>query len=582
MRRLLGSSVGVVVLLTLAVLNNPRTITGLQRTDGAAPREVVMPYTWAKDGPTGRTTLLFKGTLRVGPLTPPYISPRADDCVEEAKVDGRVVFNGKCGSCEHCKQFRLPLPKELAAGEHVLELRVGDNGGAGFMDLREAHGFTLWDILGLVTLSALWVLVCTWRRAPAWAAWLGVLSVLLASHYLFITDHDTRQHDVHGHKEYVEHLTNKHTLPTVKQGWETWQPPGYYTLATAFAAATAPWMPEQELHRRVQYFAGALYVMTCLLALLWWRRLGFSSGAAWVGPLMLVLMPAHVFQTGRVSNDVIMPWWGMAVTMLCVAYGRNSRLWVAGLLGLTIMAALITKTSSLSLAAGGGFYVLYQDHADGRRFKERLVRAALVGVPGLLWLAFWFWRNKQQTGEWLYVNASLSDGLRVPNVAFKYIWFDLPTFLKEQHFNTFSGDIRQSFPTALAASALTGEYNLEHVGSTWVSFLRLAFVPMLAMFVYGLFTRPQTADYRPFVPAVLLFLAHAFFMTNYNWKYSYACNEDARLWSPIYFPAAVLFSHGYEVMLARWHRRGRWLLILSPVFFAAMAAVFYARLFFPA
>jgi hypothetical protein len=582
LRPFLLSTAGVILLLVLAVFHSPKTVSDLQRVDLQPPKPVEVPNIFAHDAPTAHTSLLFQGVLETGWFTPNYISLRADDCIEEVSVDGKKFFTGRCSSCEHCKQFRVNLPRDLPHGAHTLTIKVGDNGGHGVFDLLEAQGFSGWGIFGLVLLAAAWLGVCTWRRTPVWAAWLGMVAVLLSFQYLRVTDSDIRQHDVHGHKEYIEHLLKKQTLPGVKQGWETWQPPAYYTLAAVFTAVTEPLFPAHDVHRRAQYFAALLYSLTCMLALLFWKRLGFSPRAAWVGPLMLVLIPAHVFQSGRVSNDTIMPLLGMAVTFVACAYVKEARRSLAFVLGLLILWSLMTKTSSLSLAAGAGLVVLWKDQVDGRRFVERLVRAAATGVPGLAWLAFWFWRNKQQTGDWMYVNASLTDALRVPNVAYKYVWFDLPSFLAEPQFGTYSGHLRESFPTALATSALSGEFNLDHVGPTWLTFLRLAFLPMIFIFVYGAFTRPQVQEFRPWVPALFLFGMHAFFMVSYNWRYSYACNEDARLWSPAYFPAAVLFAHGYEVVLQRWHRRGRWLLLWAPVLFAIMACVVWSRLLYPA
>ena len=128
------------------------------------------------------------------------------------------------------------------------------------------------------------------------------------------------------------------TLPTVKQGWETWQPPLYYALAA-----------------------------------LAWRGLGFSREGSWLGLLLLAVMPAHVFLTARVNNDAIAPLFGCLLTLLGWSYRLHGRWRTVVAMGVTCLLALVTKTSSVSLVAGAGLC--------GRT------------APGALRLAWWFNRN---------------------------------------------------------------------------------------------------------------------------------------------------------------------------------------------
>jgi hypothetical protein len=276
-----------------------------------------------------------------------------------------------------------------------------------------------------------------------------------------------------------------------------------------------------------------------------------------------------------------MPLLGGVLTLLGWSYVQRAQWQTVLALALTLLLAMMAKTSSLSLVAGAGLTLLWKDHTDARRWLSRAGRAALLGGPSALWLAWWLSRNKDQTGEYLYVNADLSEALKVPNTAYKYLYFDAGSFLSEGAFNTFGGHMRDTFPTSLAASALTGEFGLEWLGVPWLSLLRLLFVPMLVLLAVGLVSRPPQWRSRPWVPAMMMFCSHALFMTQYNNTYSFACNEDARLWAPIYFPAAVLWSLGHEAALERWTGALRRAAQVTPWLFFVALAFFYKRFFFP-
>ena len=66
-----------------------------------------------------------------------------------------------------------------------------------------------------------------------WVGWPLALAGLLAAQCVVQTPPSIRQHDVEGHREYVDFVSTHVGLPAVQQGWETWQPPLYYFLAAA-------------------------------------------------------------------------------------------------------------------------------------------------------------------------------------------------------------------------------------------------------------------------------------------------------------------------------------------------------------
>lgn len=556
----------------LVVLSFPQAVDGV-KVVAPVNESIRIPYHFKN----GNGVYSFTATLHKDWLTPNHITVQADDCIQSIALDGKTIFSSQCKPCEHCDFTRIRLPANLEPGPHALSLVTKDITGSGQLDIREANGLTATHLWVLVLGGVAFILLFARRGRPMLHAWMPCLAVLMAVNYHLITDSDLRQHDVGGHKEYIDHLMSKGTLPGVKQGWETWQPPAYYAATAVFVRITEP-LEIKDHHRRAQGVAGILYVLVIGLAAFFWSRMGFTRRTGWLGLALFTLMPAHVFISGRVNNDVVMPILGAGLVLLMWHYMNHARLSTLVVVSGLLLLSMMTKTSSMSLVAGAGLTLLWKDHMDGRPLLQRLLRCLVLGVPPALWVAFWFWRNKQQTGEWMYVNASIQDALKIPNDAFKYLWFDLPAFLSEPNFNTGAGKLRESLPTSLAASLLSGEYGLDWIPEWIRTFTRAAFVPLLWMFLLGVLYKPLSSAGSLWLPAIMFLGAHAFFMFSYAWRFPYACNMDARLWSPAYFPAALMFSWGYEVALQKYKGTVRSVLRVAPYIFLAMLTLFWWRL----
>ncbi|HEV2394424.1 MAG TPA: hypothetical protein VG146_18900, partial [Verrucomicrobiae bacterium] len=113
----------------------------------------------------------------------------------------------------------------------------------------------------------------------AWVAWPVALAGLLALQYVDVTTPWVRQHDVGGHREYIDHLSARRTLPGVAQGWETWQPPLYYVVA-ALWHLPFPRDAFDDPFRPVQFLSAALYLGVIAAGILLFRRLQFNGEEA--------------------------------------------------------------------------------------------------------------------------------------------------------------------------------------------------------------------------------------------------------------------------------------------------------------
>ncbi len=249
------------------------------------------------------------------------LSARADDCIERLEVDGQVSLSIKPAPSLHSAYTEMPLLMWLASGPHSLRFTVRNLQGESWFDIKEAHGFTWLK----VTVLLLWgfgafALANRWGYAP-WVGWPVALAGLLALQYLDVTTPWVRQHDVEGHREYIDHLCSNRTLPAVRQGWETWQPPLYYITAALWRVPFLA-LSFDDPFRPIQFFGAVLYLATIVVGLPIFRRLQLNGLEAAGALALLALIPGNLFFAGRINNDVLLPVVGAGVLLATAEFVR--------------------------------------------------------------------------------------------------------------------------------------------------------------------------------------------------------------------------------------------------------------------
>ncbi len=133
-----------------------------------------------------------------------------------------------------------------------------------------------------------------------------------------------RQHDIEGHREYIDHLTAERRLPAIRQGWETWQPPLYYVAAALWRWPFST-ISFQDPFRSVQFFAAALYLAAIIAAQVGLRRLGFNNVEATGALGLLALLPGIVVFAARINNDVLPADFGVGLLFATAEFVRTCR-----------------------------------------------------------------------------------------------------------------------------------------------------------------------------------------------------------------------------------------------------------------
>jgi hypothetical protein len=525
----------------------PRRLGEVYRVEFATGQRSKVALPWfghEQPGPYRFEATLLRGASK--------LTIRAVDCLELLTLNGGTVFATQPAECLHCAYTDFPLPKALAQKGARATFIARNIHGEVWFDVKEAHGLTALKALMLVVwgVGSFW-LAARWGY-PAWVGWPIALAGLLAMQYLDVTTPWIRQHDVSGHREYIDDLSATAHMPAVQQGWETWQPPVYYGVAavwrTLFSHASF-----DDPFRPVQFLSAGLYLATVLLALLIFRRLNLSGPEAAVGLGILAFLPGYLFFAGRINNDVLLPTLGGVVTLSTAQFIRSGHrrwlCWLAPFLALM----LATKGSSLVIVAGALALVLWAETARSG-WRAALWKTYLTGLPAGLWQIFWWVRTAAQTGNPLYVNAALPEDLRiVRSTVGRLLSFDFGAFLGGQFY--YDGAMRQSYPTALTTSLLYGEYGMNDYGFHWWELLRWGCLGMLFLLATAVWVRPRPELRAQWIACLVLSACQTAITVAYVVQFPFACNQNMRFFAQVFVSLSFLWG----LAVANFWRRTTWI-----------------------
>jgi hypothetical protein len=510
------------------------------------PRRMPVTLPWFAPREHGAQTLEM---MLLKPIE--RLSVRTKDCEAGLEMGGRGAVSARPGTGWLAGYALWGLPGRIAPGGKTLRFTVRNAGPEAWFDLKEAHGLTGLKVLGLLVWGLGAFALARRCGYGLWPGWPVALAGLLAVQYLDVTTPWVRQHDVGGHSEYIEHLRVYRELPAVLQGWETWQPPLYYCIAAAWQRLW-PGGAYDDPFRPVQFLGAALYLAAVVAALLAFRRLGLTELEAAGGLCALVLLPGNLFFAGRINNDVLLPVLGAGVmfsTAEIVRTGqRRWRWWLAILLP----AVLATKGSSLAMVGGALSLVMW---AEARRsgWRPALWQTYLTGLPALIWQLAWCWRAGAQTGNPLYVNATLlPENMRLYGSAWsRLLSFNFPAFLGGGF--CYDEPVRQSYPTALVTTLLYGEYDMREYGFRWPELLRWGCLGLLLLMAAGALVAPRARLRSVWMTCLVLAGCQIAITTTYAIQFPFSCNQNMRFFAQAFVPLCCLSGLGLGHF---WHGAG--------------------------
>lgn len=362
-------------------------------------------------------------------------------------------------------------------------------------------------------------------QAPSTAAWVGLASLVISFLYSSLTSLTTRAHDVNGHFEYVQYLIAYHSLPAMTLGWETYQPPFYY-LAVALL---------EQVGVHAQDFSYFLFALSITLFFPWLKQKDLGN-SAWIAVAWLGLLPACVFYSARLNNDV--PFLLYSVLFLRL-YDRietsKPDLAVSAWLGLLCAVSLMTKMSGVVF-----IWALLPVLIRGM-MKLEWKKVFALTLPSTIFLALWSLRSFRQTGSPMYMNTvGMPTELYIPNTLNRFIGFDLQTFLHQVSAEPFGGVLRNQIGPYFLVTTLQGEFPYPDTYSKLFVFNRAVLLLILGAtaFVFLLRRNRNLLRSGPFY----LIGAQALFYLILCVRNDFAPIQDARYWAAAFPAVGWLFA----------------------------------------
>ena len=405
---------------------------------------------------------------------------------------------------------------------------------------------------------------------------LGV-GILLRVTYVLSTDVFTRAYDTQGHIEYITHLFTHGTLPELRQGWESWQPPLYYIVAAAWMKMTTLLSAGSQaaLLRSVQ-LQSLLLSLATLAAGAWIAFMLFPKKNDRLKALLFLSIvatfPGLVFFASRIGNDVLLAPLSFIALGFLLRWWKtdNTRDWYSAFL--VIVLGIFTKANALPLA-GIAWTCLLLRHDPWR--KKIILGAGSAGL--LVLLTGWFFLQRYGIDRTAVLGAnmgSLHSGLRVENTLWNIMSFH-PVFTVLHPFNNtwMDSEGRQFLWDFVYRSAFFGEFSFPPAVRPMASAMLISGMAAAVAALAGALR--SVRDRNTFgipcaVCAVLLLSA----LACYRLQFPFSCTADFR-----YAPALVI-PLAYFAVEGAFRCRNTWLreALTQNLFFLAVSSALFLSL----
>ncbi len=391
--------------------------------------------------PPGPYEITFDLTL--GDLHPTSYLFYADDELRGLVVNGQKVHSTKFPIRGRVHGQSIDLANYLQPGQNQIEAQLDNSFGNASLHFYRSP--TDWLSLIIISLGVVSIILfCTWLHHVWPHAFNRPLTLLLAAasllrlYYWWLNPYFIRSYDAGGHLSYILYVAEHWELAPLNAGWETFQPPLYYSITGALAAFPhylgVPW----EGTFAVLSFSSLCFSLIFLLLAVWVATLLFSSAnderRYWLVGIVAII-PAIVYYTTRISNDslfavVSIAWLG------CLLHFWKQRSWVAWI-GAMVLASLSlwVKTNGIIFLPISVLTLFFLPAVNWKAKLDRLYVAALIFgfIAGPLLMA----KILQATDSSNFVVGNihlLGDSLRFQPTIWNFVTFN-PWEIVEHPYN---------------------------------------------------------------------------------------------------------------------------------------------------
>ncbi|MBW2287470.1 MAG: glycosyltransferase family 39 protein [Deltaproteobacteria bacterium] len=210
--------------------------------------------------------------------------------------------------------------------------------------------------------------------------------------------HQRTYFDGENHIEYVEAVADGWRVPDPRDGFQMYQPPGYYFLAAAVYSSAGGAENREAALKAVQFLGAAAGFGLVLLT--WWlsRHLFEDEASRVVATAFAAFLPMLLYCSPMISNETFSAF-AIALAFCFVATVRDIRVpRIAILAGLLCALALLSKYTALFTVASAVLLLASRSLFGGEsRLEWRPILAFLIPVLALSgWL---YLRNLTQFGD---------------------------------------------------------------------------------------------------------------------------------------------------------------------------------------
>lgn len=376
-----------------------------------------------------------------------------------------------------------------------------------------------------------------------------ILGCLIRVVYVLGTPYWVRAYDWEGHLQFIQYLLQHRVLPPFDAGWEFYQAPLYYVLASLW---TLPFSllqhNETQLWYDLQIFSLLLSFLSAGL-LCWIAQLLFPEEEARPQRVLfaafLIFFPGVVLFSSRISNDILAFPLSLVTFGLLVRWWRHRQIEDWLLLCCSIGLGLLVKNSAMLLLAA--CFASFSITPGVSLWKKILY--GLVGFSIILGLAGWHTipraLEEMKTDVFPVGNIkSLHSDLMVQRGIGGFIRFHPIAVLREP-FNDPWGDAlgRQNFWEFFYKSAFFGEFQfpplLRILASLMLGMGMFLLIVLGPLGLYGHFSRACSLA----LPIYIVGLAVCLGQILLRWKLPYSPIQDFRFSLLLLVPVTyVLFS----------------------------------------
>lgn len=479
----------------------------------------------------------------------------ADDCVQQLWINGTEVKDPQLPFCDYAKKRVLSLAPLVHPGENAVRVIVKNDGGPGGFNMTVAGSDPLLLFLRILLLTSI---VCTailamvalgFTKGESYL-WSGFTAgVLVRLIYLFGTSHNVRAHDVDGHIEYIRHIAETLSLPGIRDGWESYQPPLYYIFSGLWVrAGLALGRDFQALLRDLQWHALLLSVATLGIAV-WIASMLFPRKGeeplrilfVWI----LALFPGLVFFAARINNDVFLLFWEFLAFAMILQWWQRGRMahWLLAVV--TIILAILSKSNAILLLPIAFLALLFK---GGWTLRKKFITGILSLLVILACTTWNFTLRNGATGDHPIMPnvTNLNSSLKVDSSWETLMEFNPLRIVLHPYNNPWEdASGRGYFWEYLYKSAFFGEFDFGPLLSTLSSFLLLFSLLLLPVIVFGavhVLFRKRSSLFPVWFASIVLLAGHAAFRQSNP----YGSSQDFRYSVLLLLPIVAFLLMGID------------------------------------